>query len=108
MRHVYAVHLTKPGRIDIEAGHQAQTIARHRLRAVIDMIAQIEAVERGQTDPARAGGYARLDLRWRGPVRHQPVIHPMNASRSCLSNDSNQTKSSGSGDSQLMRLPVIG
>ncbi|MGE8176757.1 urate hydroxylase PuuD, partial [Pseudomonas fluorescens] len=32
------------------------------------------------------------------PVRNQPVNHPMNASRSCLSSDSNQTKSSGSAD----------
>jgi hypothetical protein len=41
---------------------QTTAIFGDRLRAVIDMIAQIEAVERRQTDAARTGGDTGLDL----------------------------------------------
>ena len=108
MSHDNAVDLLQPGRLNGEMIGKATAIFGDSLRAVVDMIAQIEAVERRQTDAARTGGDAGFDPGRRGPVRNQPVTHPMNASRSCLSRVSNQTKSSGNGDSQLMRLPVVG
>ncbi|MCY1243638.1 hypothetical protein D9M72_566620 [compost metagenome] len=103
MSHDNAVDLLQPGRLNGEMIGQTTAILGNSFRAVVDVIAEIEAVERRQTDAARSGGHTGFDPGRRGPVRNQPVTHPMNASRSCLSRVSNQTKSSGNGDSQLMR-----
>ena len=103
MGHDDAVNLLQPGRLNGEVISKATAIFGDSFGAVVDMIAKIEAVERRQADAARTGGDAGFHLSRRRPVRNQPVIHPTKASRSCLSNDSNQTKSSGNGDSQLMR-----
>ena len=102
MGHDDAVDLLQPGRSNREMIGEATAIFGDRFRAVVDVIAEIEAVERRLTDAARTGGHTGFDPGRRGPVRNQPVTHPMNASRSCLSRVSNQTKSSGNGDSQLI------
>src|SRR5476649_236683 len=106
--HGHAVDLAQPRRLNIKGVGQTTAILKDGFKAVLDMIAQVEAVERRQTDAARTGGDAGFNLSRRWPVRNQPVIHPINASRSCLSSDNNQTRSSGRGDSQLIRLPLVG
>src|SRR5689334_5223709 len=108
MGHDDTVNLLQPGRLNRKVLGKTPAILGNSFGAVVDVIAEVEAVERRHTDAARTGGHTGFDPGRRGPVRNQPVTHPMNASRSCLSRVSNQTKSSGNGDSQLMRLPVVG
>ncbi|MNN56576.1 hypothetical protein D3C81_1715160 [compost metagenome] len=106
------MHLIEPGRLDGEFVAQATAVFGHRSRVVPHMVAKVEGFIGRQADAALTGGDTGAN-RGRGrPVGKQQrlgqTVHPIKLSRSWLSSDSNQTKSSGSGDSQPMRSPVVG
>ena len=106
------MYLTHPGRPAGECAMQPLSICSHNRRVITYVIAQIETVERCLAQPPVTRRYASPHMRGRRPIGGDPVvrpaIHPMNASRSCCSSVSSQTKSSGNGDSHFIRVPLTG
>jgi hypothetical protein len=106
------MHLLQPDRIAPEHFLKMLPIPGNRRRLVTDMIAQIETLDRRDTDTASPRGHTGMDACRGGPLGYEPILapgaHPTKASRSCCSRVSNQTKSSGSGDSHFILCPVTG
>ncbi len=106
------MHLLQPDWLATEHILKVLAIPGHRGRLITNVVTQIEAVERGTTDTAPTRGDTGADIGRGRPFGQQPVLapaaHPTNASRSCCSKVSSQTKSSGSGDSHFILCPVTG
>ncbi len=110
--HHQAVHLLEPGGLDGEFFAEATTVLGNRSGVIAHMVTKIEGLIGRQADAALAGGDTGADRGLGRPVgndqRLRQATHPIKLSRSSLSSDSSQRKSSGSGEAHSMRSPVVG
>src|SRR5690606_41549740 len=104
--------LAHPPRLNVQNLPKAAAVLRHGRRRIVHMIAEVETVEGWLADAPSARSHAGTHPGGCRPVGDEPIgwpaRHPTNASRSCWSNVSNQTKSSAKGDSHFSRSPVTG
>src|SRR5690606_2706960 len=104
--------LGQPGGFAVQLLTEKGAVGLNLQRVVTDMLCQVEVFEGCCAAAALASGDTGTHPLGRRPVRHEPAMRPghqpTKASRSWRSRVSSQTKSSGSGDSQLMRSPVSG
>lgn len=73
-----AVHLLQKHRLctwraGIQRGLQYLPIGVDCSRHITNVVTQIQAIKRRNADAASAGGTQRVNVRWRGPIRAQPI-----------------------------------